>query len=321
MAVEQCCRNLSIANMVNPGNAAQAFYLEFPAVTRGGQPLVDSTPRQFPALTDYACLGEPFYYEFGGTDADGDSLVYDLVTPLNGHASINVPRPTATAAPYAPITWSPGLSATTPLPGNPTLRIDRRTGRLAARPTSLGLFAFGVRCAEFRGGQKIGEVRRDFQLMVLTCPPNARPALAVLPAPTGAVRYRPGRDTLRLGPGGSRCVRVRFSDPDLNSRLTLAVRPVNFSGLLPAFTTPSTGTVHAAGQPDTLSSTLCFPTASTAGARCGCSTWWWPTTGAACPSATPCGWRLWRCRRPAGRPRWPAPRRPARRRWCAWATW
>ena len=259
VAVEQCCRNVSIANIVNPGNAAQAFYLEFPAVTRSGQPYFDSTPRLFPALSEYACLGEPFYFDFGGTDADADSLVYDLVTPLNGHASINVPRPTATAAPYVPVTWNPGLSATNPLPGIPTLRIDRRTGRLSARPTSLGLFVFGMRCSEYRQGEKIGEVHRDFQLMVLTCPPNARPSVAVLPGTTGPRRYQPGRDTLLLGPGHSRCVRVRFSDPDLNSRLTLNLRPVNFTGPLPSFTTPSTGTVRAAGAPDTLTSILCFP--------------------------------------------------------------
>ena len=259
VTVEQCCRNLSIVNVVDPGNAAQAFYLEFPAVTRGGQAFVDSTPRLFPALSNYACLGEPFYFDFGGTDADGDSLVYELATPLNGHASINAPRPTATAAPYVPISWVAGLSATNPLPGNPTLRIDQRTGRLSARPAALGLFAFGVRCSEFRRGEKIGEVRRDFQLMVLTCPPNARPSVAVLPGLAGTRRYQPGRDTLRLGPGGNRCVRVRFSDPDPGSYLTLTVRPVNFSGPLPAFTTASAGMVRAAGQPDTLSSTLCFP--------------------------------------------------------------
>ena len=258
-AVEQCCRNASIDNIISPDNAGEAFYLEFPAVTRNGQSFFDSTPRLFPALSAYACLGEPFYFDFGGTDADGDSLVYDLVTPLNGHASIIVPRPTAAPAPYVPVVWNPGLSATNPLPGTPTLRIDRHTGRLSARPTSLKLFIFGVRCVEFRRGEKIGEVHRDFQLLVLSCSPNARPAVAVLPGTTGRKRYQPGRDTLRLGPGGSRCVRVRFSDPDLNSRLTLAVRAVNFAGPLPGFTTPSAGTVHAAGQPDTLSSTLCFP--------------------------------------------------------------
>ena len=36
VAVERCCRNLAISNIVSPGAAAQTFYLEFPAVVRGG---------------------------------------------------------------------------------------------------------------------------------------------------------------------------------------------------------------------------------------------------------------------------------------------
>ena len=260
VAVERCCRNLSIANIVNPGNAAQAFYLEFPGVERNGQPFYDSTPRLFPALAEYACLNQPFTYDFGGFDNDGDSLVYELVTPLNGHASISMPKPTTAAAPYSLISWTSGQSATNAIPGAPTLRIDRFTGRLVVQPSSQGLFAFAVRCAEYRRNEKIGEVRRDFQLMVLACPTNRTPSLVVLPAATGRVRYQPGRDTLRLVPGGNHCVRVRFTDPDPGSRLTLTVRPANFSGPLPALTGTTTGLVRAAGAPDTLEATLCFPT-------------------------------------------------------------
>ena len=260
VAVERCCRNNSISNIVAPGNAAQTFYLEFPAVVRNGAPFIDSTPRIFPPLADYACRNELFYYDFGGQDADGDSLVYDLVTPLNGHSDATVPKPAAASpAPYSPITWNPGLGTLNQLPGAPTLSINRATGRLTVRPTDLGLFVFGVRCAEYRRGEKIGEARRDFQLMALNCPINTKPSVLLLPAPTGQVPYRPGRDTLHLVPGGNRCVRLRFTDPDPNSRLTLSLSPVNFSGLLPNFTTAVTGAVHTTGAPDTLTATLCFP--------------------------------------------------------------
>ena len=260
VAVERCCRNNSISNIVAPGNAAQTFYLEFPAVVRNGAPFIDSTPRIFPPLADYACRNELFYYDFGGQDADGDSLVYDLVTPLNGHSDATVPKPAAASpAPYSPITWNPSLGTLNQLPGAPTLSINRATGRLTVRPTDLGLFVFGVRCAEYRRGEKIGEARRDFQLMALNCPINTKPSVLLLPAPTGQVPYRPGRDTLHLVPGGNRCVRLRFTDPDPNSRLTLSLSPVNFSGLLPNFTTAVTGAVHTTGAPDTLTATLCFP--------------------------------------------------------------
>jgi gliding motility-associated-like protein len=260
VAVERCCRNNSISNIVAPGDAAQTFYLEFPAVVRRGQPFYDSTPRIFPPLADYACRNELFYYDFGGTDADGDSLVYDLVTPLNGHATAMQPKPASAApAPYSSINWNGGLSTGNQIPGAPTLQINRATGRLTVRPTNIGLFVFGVSCSEYRRGEKIGEARRDFQLMVLTCPINTRPSLVMLPAATGQVPYRPGRDTLRLVPGGNHCVRLRFTDPDPTSRLTLSLSPVNFSGLLPNFTTATSGSVRSPGMPDTLTATLCFP--------------------------------------------------------------
>lgn len=260
VAVERCCRNNSISNIVAPANAAQTFYLEFPAVVRNGLPFIDSTPRIFPPLADYACRNELFYYDFGGQDADGDSLVYDLVTPLNGHSTASVPKPAAASpAPYPLITWNNGLSTLNQIPGAPTLSINRATGRLTVRPIDIGLFVFGVRCSEYRRGEKIGESRRDFQLMTLNCPINTRPSMVLLPALTGQVPYRPGRDTLRLVPGGNRCVRLRFTDPDPNTRLTLSLSPVNFSGTLPSFTTATTGAVRTPGAPDTLTATLCFP--------------------------------------------------------------
>ena len=122
VAVERCCRNLAISNIVNPGGAGQTFYLEFPAVVRNGAAFIDSTPRIFPALGDYACAGTLFYYDFGGQDADGDSLVYDMVTPLNGHSTALNNTPAPAAAPYAPVTWTTGLSTTNQIPGTPGAR-------------------------------------------------------------------------------------------------------------------------------------------------------------------------------------------------------
>jgi gliding motility-associated-like protein len=259
VAVERCCRNIIIANIDQPAAAAQAFYLEFPAVVRNGQPFRDSTPSIFPPLADYACAGETFTYDFAGQDPDGDSLVYDMVTPLNGHANTAQSKPAPLPGPYSLINWKPGYSVTNQILGTPSLRIGARTGRLTVQPTQLGLFVFGVRCQEFRRGVKIGETRRDFQLQVLACPRNAAPSVRMLPGTTGTVAYVPGRDTLRLTPTGPRCVRLRFTDPDNASQLTLNLHSVNYTGTLPNFTTSITGMVHSPGRPDTLVATLCFP--------------------------------------------------------------
>ena len=266
VAVERCCRNVTISNIVRPGDAAQTFYMEFPAVARQGQPFRDSTPRTFPPLGDYACLNELFYYDFGGQDPDGDSLIYDMVTPLNGYSTPTVPKPgRAQPAPYPPVQWKPQpagqppLSADNQIPGAPALGIDPHTGRLTVRPSQEGLFVFGVRCQEFRRGEKIGETRRDFQLYVLKCPKNAPPSELLSTDQPGAPAYRPGRDTIRITATGSRCLRLRFTDPDPDSRLTATLRPVNFTGVLPAFSTVASGVVRTPGAPDTLTATLCFP--------------------------------------------------------------
>jgi len=263
VAVERCCRNRAIDNIVAPVAAGQAFYLEFPAVVRDGQPFRDSTPRVFPPVADYACLGELFTYDFGGQDPDGDSLAYELITPLNGHADpVNSKPPVPFPAPYADISWNPGLSTLLQIPGLPPLAVNARTGRLTVRPDRLGLFVFGVRCTEYRQKVRLGETRRDFQLLVLNCPRNRPPQLALLPTASGQVVYKSRRDTLRFGPGRPACVRLRFTDPDNNSRLTLSLqRPAgagSYAGPLPSFTTASSGTVRGPGQPDTLLATLCF---------------------------------------------------------------
>ena len=259
VAVENCCRNDSISNIVRPGAAAQAFYLEFPAVTRGGLPFIDSTPRIFPPLSDYACRGELFYFDFGGQDADGDSLAYDMVTPLNGHASsIDANPGQVRPAPYSRVLWKTGRSTINQIPGAPALGIDAHTGRLTVRADSVGLYVFGARCSEYRRGVKIGETRRDYQLLVINCVANRTPSIqALLPGRTQPYRF--GRDTLRLLPGRDHCLRLRYTDPDPRSVLTVTTRRVNFLGDQPFFTSPFSGTVHATGQPDTLTATLCFP--------------------------------------------------------------
>ena len=154
------------------------------------------------------------------------------------------------------VSWTAGLGPANQIPGAPALGIDARTGRLTVRPNRLGLFVFGVRCAEYRRGVKIGATRRDFQLYVLNCPTNNPPGMTVQ---AGGRRYRAGRDTVRLLPGGARCLTICYPDPDPNSTLTLTAEPVNFTGAAtaPSFTTSASGTVSSAR--DTLTATLCFP--------------------------------------------------------------
>ncbi|MGF7215096.1 gliding motility-associated-like protein [Spirosoma lacussanchae] len=203
-------RNGSITNLVNPVQTGYTFYMEFPALVQGGRLFVNSSPR-FPAINgEYICINEPFTFPFGGTDADGDELRYSMITPLNqkngnGQGQGNIVAP----APYPDVTWAAGYSADNAIKASQPLRVNAQTGQLSVTATQLGLFVFAVRVEEFRNGVKIGEVRRDFQFLVVDCPP------ARTPEPTVQIVTRPGQQSTTICRSDSAVLEASF-DPNWN---------------------------------------------------------------------------------------------------------
>ncbi|WP_162053437.1 gliding motility-associated C-terminal domain-containing protein [Pontibacter pamirensis] len=255
VASEICCRNSPINNMA-PGEAGTTYYMEFPAVVMNGIFFKNSSPQLPPPISDYACAGELFYYNLSGTDADGDKLVYDLVTPLSGHSSPgDNSMPPASSAPYPEIEWLPGHNKNNQILGSPALSIDNTTGRLTVRPGNLGLFVFGVRCQEFRNGVKIGEVRRDFQLLVKDCLDNETPQVSAL-VPGSTKLYQEGQ-VLRISATDSRCIKVLFTDPDKDEQISIAAQPVNFNNSYFSLSNES-GVVNGGNQEEVLEALLCL---------------------------------------------------------------
>jgi hypothetical protein len=251
---ERCCRNYSITNIFsnNPTNggqyAGQTFYLEFPPVTKNGQKFINSTPRLFPPLSDYACPGRPYYVDFAGTDDDGDSLVYSLVTPLNTKSADALPpgnflpRP----KPYPNVVWRSPFGPANIMGGAPDLHISR-DGFLRVTPQTLGLFVFAVRCQEFRNGEKIGEVRRDFQMLVTDACPKAEAPKILGKKLTDASFEHENTMTVTVD-DTDRCIQVQVSDPDAlrpedgyKENIKIKAIPLNFKkdikGILPSVTT------------------------------------------------------------------------------------
>ena len=180
---ERCCRNDALSNAVSVGSAgvAMVFYLEFPPMQVSSRPLINSSPDFGLPNGDYICINKPFTFNAGATDADGDQLRYSLVTPLNGYTNRTTPLgDRSVKAGYPTITWAPGISLANIIPGNPSLSIDPATGQLRVRATTQGLYLFTVQCEEFRNGQRIGLVRRDFQLPVIDCSRTTPPPAVVM---------------------------------------------------------------------------------------------------------------------------------------------
>ena len=259
---ERCCRNYNVNNLQFDGTG-QAFYLEFPAVEKGGQPFVNSTPILFPPLSNYACVNENFYFDFAGTDVDGDSLVYSLVAPYNSSETDPIPEnsnplPTPKPRPHEDVTFVDGINASNMVPGSPALRINQR-GFLTVRPSQLGLFVFGVRAEEYREGEKIGEVRRDFQMLVIDCNPGSPPEIV------GQVKgetelYQEG-EVLTFGVDDEKCLELSITDPDVvaegREQITVQAIGVNFSQDIQELI-PLTRT-ELSGDNNTLTFDFCLP--------------------------------------------------------------
>jgi hypothetical protein len=273
---QRCCRNYRITNIysnppnagdpTDPNAAGQTFYLEFPPVVKNGVALYNSSPRLFPPLNDYACPNRPYYVNFAGVDDDNDSLVYTLTTPLNTLSSVAFPP--AAPGPYPPVRWRLPYSLTNIINGAPDLRITT-DGFLTATPTAQGLYVFAVKVEQFRDRQKIGESRRDFQMLVVDgCQPAQPPQIVGKKLNDASFTYS---KTMAVSfdntvPDGSRCIQVRVSDPDSQSaadnyteNISIRVIPLNFSkkkdisGILPSVTTATLD--HGS----TKDFTICFP--------------------------------------------------------------
>lgn len=147
-----CCRNNAISNIVNPGSdniyvEAHLDNLNYPC---NNSPVFSNPPVPF------ICVGQTYCFNHGATDADGDSLVYSLITPMTDGSGGTVDY-------YS--TWS----ATSPLTSVPAVTIDPLTGDICMTPQNLEVTVMAVNVEEYRGGVLIGSVVRDIQVRVITC--------------------------------------------------------------------------------------------------------------------------------------------------------
>lgn len=177
---QRCCRNNTINNIYNPQDAGATFSVE---ITSLAQQLCNSSPvfTGFPPTV--ICAGEPLQFLHDALDPNGDQIVYEFCAPQDGGGKIQQGPGTNGCAgvmpvppcppPYAPVNYIlPAYSPTAPLGGNPVVTIDPVTGLISGTPLVLGQFVVGVCIYEYRNGQLLSIIRRDFQFNVTNCQPT-----------------------------------------------------------------------------------------------------------------------------------------------------
>ncbi|MEP1096124.1 MAG: gliding motility-associated C-terminal domain-containing protein [Cyclobacteriaceae bacterium] len=221
---ERCCRNAAIKNIVTPIGAGMTYTLDIPPLMINGKVFINSSPILFKPLSDYACVNQLYYIEFTGTDPDGDSLVYSLTTPLNSSAAVALPTPTP--KPHGKVAFNPGFSESNMIPGSRPLAISNK-GLLTVTPAETGLYVFSVLVEEYRNKQKIGQTRRDFQMLVVDgCEPPDPPVVDIdIP---GDPDFDPLTDVLTYTVADAKCFDFLVANVTDGETISFRAEGVNF---------------------------------------------------------------------------------------------
>ncbi len=164
---QRCCRNPTINNLVDPGDVGGTYSVE---ITPIAQTTCNNSPRFIGLPPPVICLDEALTYDHSAFDLEGDSIVYSFCTPVNGGTRNNpIPDP-ALPPPWMPLTYATPYTFDNPMGGNPTVSLDN-DGFITGTPNIEGQYVVTVCADEYRNGQLIGGIKREFQFNVTDCIP------------------------------------------------------------------------------------------------------------------------------------------------------
>ena len=105
--------------------------------------------------------------DLGFDDIDGDSIVYELITPIaGGYTSEFNPGQNTGPKPYDDIEWAIGFDLINPIESSSGFAFNTNTGLMTFTPTQLGKFLFSIAVHEYRNNKKIGTVYYESMLFV-----------------------------------------------------------------------------------------------------------------------------------------------------------
>lgn len=169
LAYSRCCRNETLTNITDPLETGATYLV---AITNKAALECNNSPTFDEAPELYICANEELVADMSATDVDGDSLVYSLCIPHDG-ASPENPQPQPPRGElFDPVNFVDGFGPDNFLGGASPLEIDPETGIITATPNLIGQFLVGVCVDEYRDGELISSIKRDFEYNVRECIPG-----------------------------------------------------------------------------------------------------------------------------------------------------
>jgi len=180
LVYQRCCRNNTLNNIIDPLEQGATYSVE---LTSEAMRLCNSTPQFIEWPDIYLCNNDWYRFDHSAIDSDGDSLVYGLCVPSVG-GTIDDPRPIpASAPPHDQVVWAAPYNLQNMMGGVAPLRIDSETGMLSVRPDVIGQFLIGVCVKEYRDGELLSVVKRDFEFNTRLCNDSPRANFTAEPSP------------------------------------------------------------------------------------------------------------------------------------------
>lgn len=171
MAWSQCCRNGAITT----GSASQNFFVTS-SMSICQSPCV-SSPEWSAPPKNILCLGRDVLMSHEvkvGSGSNIDSVVYDMTNPMI--SSVGKATWSGSFNYDAPLTFLGFPKTTLPFPRG--FHMDSETGMMMFRPMKAEQTVMRIRTQLYKKGKKVGEISRDFQLIVVKCPSNNVPVLS-----------------------------------------------------------------------------------------------------------------------------------------------
>ena len=199
-----CCRNATVANLVNPSSKA----MWIPATLNSVTDSCFSSPYFTGQPIPYVCFGQNVNYNFAVTNPSGDSIFYEFVNPYDDENDT--------------IAFVPGYSPQVPLPG---INLNSATGQVNFVPTTLGNFVLSVKACsyDYATGALKGCVTRDIQFVVINCTNNTVSIGNITNFDgKGGGAYLLDSLTIAACVGDSMEFDIVFMDPDTADSITLS---------------------------------------------------------------------------------------------------
>jgi len=214
-----CCRNEAIINMSQPGS--ENLYLETKVTAYPGAS--NSTPEFLAPPITHLPIHSPWQYNPLPSDPDGDSLVWSLDVPMDDHGGL-----TPVNGYNLPPSDSGGAFS-----------INQQNGVVSWTASTLGNFVSSILVEEFRNGVKIGEIRRDMQMIVT---PDSNNFARIMNMDQFSTNQN-GNYGVNLPAGGSVQFKLLANDPDAQDNITFKAfgKPFLFDDNAATFDVKPTG--------------------------------------------------------------------------------